>query len=204
MLLSSLRLLINGLPPLLGKPWNQFEMAHIITASKGVTNLEYLERNRAFFKKEGFKCEELDLDGKSESELRDILSKKELLYVEGGNTYYLMKAIRESGFEKVIKELLPKSLIYVGGSAGSYVCCPTIEMATWKHQDRNRFGVSDFTAMSLVPFLLSVHYKSEYRDLLKEKIIHAKYPVKILTDDQALLVKDGEVELVGNKNEVVL
>lgn len=181
-------------------------MVHVITASKGATNLEYFERNRAFFKKEGFKSEELDLDGKNEDELREILSKKELVYVEGGNSFYLMKSIRESGFEKVIKELLPKGLIYVGGSAGSYVACPTIEMATWKHQDRNRFGVSDFTAMNLVPFLLSVHYKPEYRDILKEKISQAqvKYPIKILTDEQALLIKDGEVELIGDQNEVVL
>lgn len=204
LLFSSLRLLISGLPPVLGKPWGEFKMVHVITASKGVTNLEYFERNRAFFKREGYQCEELDLDGKSEAELRKILSGKELVYVEGGNSYYLLKSIRESGFDKVIKELLPKGLIYVGGSAGAYVCCPTIEMATWKHQDRNRFGVTDFTAMNLVPFLLSVHYKPEYRDLLKEKISHVKYPVKILTDEQALLIKDGEVELVGNQERVVL
>lgn len=204
LLFSSLRLLINGLPPVLGKPWREFKMVHVITASKGVTNLEYLERNRAFFKKEGYQCEELDLDGKGEDELRKILSKKELVYVEGGNSYYLLKSIRESGFDKVVKELLPKGLIYVGGSAGSYVACPNIEMATWKHQDRDRFGVTDFTAMNLVPFLLSVHYKPEYRDIVKEKISQVKYPIKILTDEQALLVKGGEVELVGNQEEVVL
>src|SRR3989338_2634333 len=204
LLLSSLRLLINGLPPVLGKPWKEFNMAHVITASKGVTGLEYLERNRAFIKKEGYRSEELDLDGKSENELRDILSKKELVYVEGGNSYYLLKSIRESGFDKVVKELLPKGLIYMGGSAGSYVCCPTIEMAAWKHQDRNRFGVSDFTAMNLVPFLLSVHYKPEYNEILKEKISQVKYPVKILTDEQVLMVTDGEVELIGDQNEVVL
>ena len=87
----------------------------------------------------------------------------------------------------------------MGRSAGAYVACPTIEMATWKHQDRDRFGVSDFTAMNLIPFLLSVHYKPEYREILKEKISEVKYPVKILTAEQALLIKDGEVELVGNK-----
>lgn len=181
-------------------------MVHVITASIGVTNLEYFERNREFFKKEGYQVEELDLDGKSEDELRNILSKKELVYVEGGNTYYLMKAIRASGFEKVIKELLPKGLIYMGGSAGSYVCCPTIEMAGLRHQDAkyNKFGVTDLTGMNLVPFILAVHYSSQYKEFIKEKIAQSKYPWKILTDEQALLVRDGEVELVGNQEEVVL
>lgn len=190
---------------MLGKPWREFKMAHVITASKGVTNLEYFERNRAFFKKEGYQSEELDLDGKSEDELREILSKKELVYVEGGNSYYLLKSIRESGFDKVIKELLPKGLIYMGGSAGAYVACPTIEMAGFRHQDKyDHYGVTDLTGMNLIPFLLSVHYKPEYRDILEEKISQAKYPLKILTDEQAILIKDGEVELVGNKEEVVL
>src|SRR3989338_3336774 len=165
LLLSSLRLLINGLPPVLGKPWKEFNMAHVITASKGVTGLEYLERNRAFIKKEGYRSEELDLDGKNEDELHKILSKKELVYVEGGNSYYLLKSIRESGFEKVIKELLPKGLIYMGASAGSYVACPTIETSVWK-SEHNRYGLTDFTAMNLVPFLLFVHYKSEDNELL--------------------------------------
>ncbi len=205
LLFSSLRLLINGLPPVLGKPWKEFNMLHVITASKGARDLTYLERNREFIKKEGYRCEELDLDGKSEDELHEILSKKELVYVEGGNSYYLLKSIRESGFDKVIKELLPKGLIYMGGSAGAYVCCPTIEMAGFRHQDKyNHYGVTDLTAMNLVPFLLSVHYKPEYRDILKEKISEAKYPIKILTDGQALLVRDGEVELVGNQKEIIL
>ena len=52
-------------------------------------DLAYLERNRVFFKANGYDIEELDLDGKNEKELRKILQDKELVYVEGGNTFYL-------------------------------------------------------------------------------------------------------------------
>lgn len=194
----------GGLPEVLDKPFKDFAMVHITTASKGVSNHAYLERNRAFFKTSGYNVEELDLDGKSGGELRAILSSKELVYMEGGNTFYLMKAIRQSGFEKVIKELLPKGLIYMGGSAGAYVACPTIEMAGLRHQDKyDHFGVTDLTGMNLVSFLLSVHYSPEYSEILAEKISHTKYPVKILTDEQAILVKDGVAELIGGP-EIVL
>ena len=205
LLFSSLRLLIGGLPPVLGRPFNQFKMVHVITASKGVTNLAYFERNRAFFKAEGYQSEELDLDGKNENELRKVLQGKELVYVEGGNTFYLLKSIRESGFDKVIKELLPKGLIYMGASAGSYVACPTIEMAGIKNQDMyDHHGVTDLTAMNLAPFLLFVHYKPEHRQLLKEKISHTTFPVKILTDEQAFLITDGKVELIGTEEEIIV
>lgn len=203
LLLSSLRFLISGqLPPVLGKPLNQFRVSHVITASKGVNDLAYLERNRGYLHENRFDVEELDLDGKKESELLDILSRKELVYVEGGNTFYLLKSIRESGFENVIRKLLPKGLVYMGGSAGSYVACPTIETSTWKNK-HGRCGVTDFTAMNLVPFLLFVHYGPEHKALLQEKIPLASHPVKILTDEQALLVSDDFVKLIGGP-EVIL
>lgn len=205
LLFSSLRLLISGLPPLLGKPFNQFKAVHVITASKGVTDHAYLERNRKFFRDNNWDIEELDLDGNHEDELHEILKDKELVYVEGGNSFYLLKSIRESGFETVVKEYLPRGLVYMGASAGSYVACPTIEMAAWNHQDKyDHYGITDLTAMNLVPFLLTVHYKTEYRELLEEEISEASYPVKILTDEQALLVQDDNVELIGSGPEIVL
>lgn len=180
-------------------------MVHVITASKGVSDRDYFERNRNFFKEQNYHYTEVDLDETKGKVLRNILKKAELVYVEGGNTFYLLKAIRESDFENIIKELLPQGLIYMGASAGSYVACPTIEMAGLRHQNKyDHYGVTNFSAMNLVPFLLSVHYKPEYRELLKEKISRATFLVKILTDEQALLIKDGKVELVGSGEEIVL
>lgn len=196
---------MNNPPLVLGRPFNQFKMVHVITASKGVKDKAYFERNRRFFKEQKYQCTEVDLDETKEGDLRKVLEKAELVYVEGGNTFYLLKAIRESGFEKIIKELLPKGLIYMGASAGAYVACPTIEMAAWEHQDKyDHYGVTDLTAMNLVPFLVTVHYTPEYRELLKEKISAARYPVRILSDDQAFLVRDEKVELMGNREEIRL
>ena len=110
--------------------------------------------------------------------------------------------MRESGFDNVVKDLIGRGVIYIGVSAGSYIACPTIEMANWKHADKNTVRLSDLTGLHLVPFLLSVHYKPEYNDILRKEIVAAKYPVKILTDDQAILIKDGETGLVGKGEEV--
>ena len=199
LLLSSFRLFINKpsfFQDTFGKPMKDFKMAYVINATKGVTGTGYFERNKKFFAEQGVKYTKVDLDGFKEPELRELLSNFDLVYVEGGNSFYLLKSIRESGFDKVVKGLLPKGLIYMGASAGSYVACPSIEMATWKHQDKyDHCGVTDLTGMGLVPFLVTVHYKPEYEELIKEKIAHANYPVKILTDEQALLVQDGQVRL---------
>jgi dipeptidase E len=202
LLLSSGRFLNNELSDYIGKSLKDLRIAHITTASKGrvVDSLAHLDRVREVFKKNNCYFEDLDLDGKNEEEIRKILNNFNGVFVNGGSTFYLLKSIRESGFDKVIKELLPKGFIYIGASAGSYVACPTIEMATWKHQDKyDHYGLTDLTGMNLVPFLVSVHYVPEFKDLLKEKISNSKYSTRVLNDEQAILVKDNEVKLLGGE-----
>ncbi|MEK7508212.1 MAG: Type 1 glutamine amidotransferase-like domain-containing protein [Patescibacteria group bacterium] len=204
LLLSSGRFLINN-TKVFEKPFKDMKMAYVITASKGVENLDYIERERKFFKDQNFNYQEVDLDGKSSDELRDLLKNFEIVYVTGGNTFYLLKSIRQSGFDKIIRELISQGLVYMGASAGSYVMCPSIEMATWEHQNKyNHCGVDDLTGLNSVPFLITAHFKPEYKELIQEKIKNTKYPVKILTDEQAILIQDDKVELIGSGSEIIL
>ena len=189
---------------ILPKPADQIKVAHVITASKSEKNLSYLEKENQIMRELGFNVENVDIEGKNEKELRVLLDGKDIVYVQGGNTFYLLKHVRASGFDKVVKELIGKGTVYVGVSAGSYIACPTIEMASWKNPDKNTVGLTDLTGLGLVPFLLSVHYKSEYDSILKQEISATNYPVKILTDEQAILVKDNEIKLVGRGEEIKL
>jgi len=206
LLLSSGKFLNNDLTEYLGKPLSDFRIAHVINASKGkgVNDLSHLDRVRAIFKQNNCYFEDLDLDGKKEDDLRKIFSNFDAVFVNGGNTFYLLKSVRESGFDKVIKELLPKGFVYIGASAGSCLACPTIETSLWRHQEKyDHYGLTDLTGLNLVPFLISVHYMPDYHDILKEKIFKAGYPTKILTDNQAILVKDGEIRLLGGEETVL-
>lgn len=203
LLLSSSQFLIeNKLSEIFNKSFENIKLAHIFTAAKGkgCVKMEYLEKTKNILKAKGCIVEDLDIDGKNEDELRNILKNFDGVFVNGGSTFYLLKSIRESGFDKVLKELLPEGFIYIGASAGSYVCCPTIEMSLWKHQDKyDHYGMTDLTGMNLVPFLMSVHYVPENKELIKNKISEANYPVRILTDQQAILVKDDEITFLGGK-----
>ncbi len=185
---------------------SKIKLAYITTAGNGSNDKTYLEVHKELLKKEGYSFEELDIDGKNEHELRELLKDKNAIYVEGGNTFYLLKAVRESGFDKVIKELIEKGVVYIGSSAGSYITCPTIEMATWKKpgEEKERFGVIDLTAMNLVPFLIKAHYNLKQDELLKEKISQTQYQTKVLKDGQAILVDGDDYTLVGEGEEIKL
>ena len=93
-----------------------------------------------------------------------------MIYVCGGNTFYLLYKIQESGFDKIIKQFVESGKLYFGVSAGSYVVCPTIEMAYWKHPDRNDVGLEDLTGLSIVPFLITVHFEPKYTQDIKKSI----------------------------------
>lgn len=183
---------------------SRIKLAYITTAVKGAKNPDYFKQFLNLLKHEGYNFEEIDIEGKKAEKLEKILEKKDAIFIEGGNTFYLLKAVRESGFEKVVKKLIERGVAYVGVSAGSYIACPTIEMSTWKKpgEEKNNFGVTDFTAMNLVPFLVKAHYAPEKKEFLQEKIAKTQYPVKILTDEQAILVKGDMVKLVGEGMEI--
>ena len=55
----------------------------------------------------------------------------DVIYVCGGNTYYILKRFRETGLDKIVIELVNQVKIYIGVSAGSVMAGPNIEIAGW-------------------------------------------------------------------------
>lgn len=143
------------------------------------------------------KIEELDLKDKTQKELEKILSNKDIIFVNGGNPFYLLYWVKKSGFHKIIKRLLNKDKLYIGISAGSYICCPTIEMATWKHQDRNKIGIKDLKALNFIPFLITAHFNEKHYQIINKAAQTIHYAIVVLTDAQAVLVENDKVKVVG-------
>jgi len=193
----------NNIDQYLSKKITDCKIAHVITASKKVDDTKYIDDHQQKMNELGFSYTKMDIMGKNEKELEKMFDGYDIIMVDGGNTFYLLKAVRESSFEKIIKNLIKKGVVYVGSSAGSLIACPSIIMSTWS-QKFDRCGITDYRAMSLIPFLIKVHYKPNMREMLKEKVKDLKYPIKILTDQQAFLIQDDEIQLLGDGDEIIL
>ncbi|PIR87477.1 MAG: hypothetical protein COU11_00465 [Candidatus Harrisonbacteria bacterium CG10_big_fil_rev_8_21_14_0_10_49_15] len=191
--------------PLLDMEPADFRIGYVLTASKSVDDLSYLERHKEAMAAAGYtNVEPIDIEGKTADELREIFADKNVIHVEGGNTFYLLKAIRESGFEEVVREALDRGVVYAGTSAGAYVACPTIEMARFGLHKHDEHGVTDLTGMGLVPFLVKAHYKDEQAEMMREMIKNSSYPVRLLRDGQGIFVNGDEVQFVGVGDEPIL
>lgn len=177
------------------------KVAWIITASKTDENSSFLNYDLDAFLKEGITPTIYDIKGRDIERIKEDLKDMDIIFMEGGNTFYLLQAIRETGFDTFLKEWI-KTKPYAGVSAGSYVACPTIEMATWKHPDRDTHGLSDLTGLGFVDFLVTVHFKNEHLDSIREGMKNSEYELRILKDGQALLIENENVTLLGNQNSL--
>ncbi len=187
---------------ILPNPPQNLKLAYIYTAAN-----PYKEEDRLFEKKDrksikqmNFQLLELDIVKENKDSLR-ILKNQDIIYFQGGNTFYLMKHLRLSGLDKLLPDLLEEGKIYFGTSAGSYVAGMSIETGRWK-KNKPMFGLTDLSGMGLVPFSMFAHYEAKFNQIIQKNIKSLDHPLKVLTDDQALLVRGGKVELVGKGKEI--
>ena len=204
-LASDLSFLLKYGYDLTGIPKGKMKIGHITTAYKVSRNsLDFFKKVDETIKEKGYDMENFDIEGKTKEEIRSFFKDKNVVHIEGGNTFYLLKAIRETGFADILKELLNEGKVYIGTSAGSYVMCPTIEVSNWNPDGKDRFEVTDFTALNYVPFVLKVHYTDEMKGLVSEKVKTLKYPIRILKDGQGMFCEDGNCRFIGDGDEIKL
>ncbi|HEX2172329.1 MAG TPA: dipeptidase PepE, partial [Dehalococcoidia bacterium] len=84
-----------------------------------------------------------------------VLDAVEAVFVGGGNTYALLKRVREAGLLEPIRERARAGLPYLGSSAGSNLAGPTILTTN----DWNVVGLTAFEALGLVPFNINPHFQ---------------------------------------------
>lgn len=187
----------NEFLEMLSKKPKDTAVCFIATASEPEQDKWFVEKDKERLLELGFRITEIDLKQENEKSLRNILEKFDVVYVEGGNTFYLLKYIRESGFDKAMLSFLKKGKIYVGVSAGSIVAGPNIELAGWKNVDKNIIGLKNLTGLNLVPFAIFPHFEKSYLEILEKFTSKIDYPVVALSDAQAVLVKNKVYKIIG-------
>jgi len=187
---------------LLNKSPKDTNICFITTAADPSEDKWYVKKDIEILSELGFNLTEVDLKKENEESLKK-LERFDVIFVEGGNTFYLLKYVRKSGFDKVLRKILDKGIIYFGVSAGSMIAGLNIESAGWKHLDKNIVNLKDLTAMKLVQFVISAHIDDSNIGLIRKCASKASYPVVALTDKQAILVKNEKQRIVGTGEKYV-
>jgi dipeptidase E len=188
---------------ILPKPAENIRLAYIITASKPVEDKSYVDKDRELMKEAGFNVKDFDIEHKNEKQIIEFLEDMDIMYVQGGNAFYLLKCMRQSGFDKAVKKLIKKGVIYIGVDAGSIVAGKTIKTAKWVDPDKNTVNLINLAGLGLVPFNIFVHYTPACDEMIKKEQPKSRHWIRILSDGQALLVQNKTITLLGHGEEVV-
>ena len=85
---------------------------------------------------------------------RQMIRNAQAICVGGGNTFALTKKMQEQGLMQAIRRKISEGTPYVGWSAGSNVCCPTICTTN----DMPIVQPESFKAIGAVKFQINPHY----------------------------------------------
>jgi len=193
----------SKLPELVGKGKNA---VYIMNAADLKPNRqEYALSVKADLEALGFNATELDLrqffDGKQD--IGELLSAQDLVWVAGGNTFVLNRAMQQSGFKQAVQPLVQRDkLVFGGWSAGAIIATPSLHGTEWGD---NPEVVPDgypseiiWEGLGLVPFYIIPHYNSDWRGdkarLMEKYLKEQQLPFEILEDGQVVIVKDDHVE----------
>lgn len=190
---------------LLPKQAPELKVAFIRTAADPYEDQSFVEADRNKLIEMGFSIKDVDLKNKTLIELGDDFRNIDLILMAGGNTFYLLDHIRKSGFDQLLPRLLNSGLIYVGSSAGSIVCCPTIESARKFDDPSEAPNLKNYEGLNLFNQAIIPHaQKEKYAERIKETVkemTQKGLKVTVLTDNEAVLINDDEVKRVTISSE---
>ena len=110
----------------------------------------------------------------------------DVIYMMGGNTFYLMDMIRKNNFDEVIKKAIDNGIIYIGSSAGSIILGNSVKYAL--PFDENNVNLKDFNGLRIIDGIIIPHAnrKEEFISKVKENIGEKLF---LLYDENGIIIE---------------
>ncbi|MEK6874923.1 MAG: Type 1 glutamine amidotransferase-like domain-containing protein [Nanoarchaeota archaeon] len=190
--------LVQAFLELISKPVVTITVLFIPTASQSHVELEYVKESKQELFDLGVRKDHLKVLQLDHTVTLEDVDDVDVIYVCGGNTFYLLDRMRKSRFDTVVKSLVAKDVVYIGVSAGSIVAGPSIEIAGMGiPPDENDVAMNDFTGLGLVDFVVTPHYCKAEKEMVQRYKKVSKYEVVTLTDSQGIVVEGKRRRLVS-------
>ena len=197
-----------------GEAYLKYPIAQIAAHLEGVSEVVFIPYAAVAFSYDEYESkvqerfDEIGVKVRSihhEKNPRKAILEAQAICVGGGNTFALTKKMQEQGLMTAILKRVKENVPYVGWSAGSNVCCPTICTTN----DMPIVEPKSFKAVGAVKFQINPHYldanpeghAGETREQRIEEYVEAnprRYVVG-LREGCMLRYVDGKLELIGSR-----
>lgn len=139
-----------------------------------------------------------DLSDAFTDEMLAGLSSYAAIYLSGGNTFTFTDSARKRGLQLILEQYLANGGVLVGASAGSIMCTPSIELATFG--DENEVGMTDFSGFGFVDFEFHPHFtgnQGECERLAEYQRTHGR-EIYACKDGAGLYITNDDVVVFGS------
>jgi dipeptidase E len=136
----------------------------------------------------------------------EAVKKADIFVVGGGNTWQLLNQIQMQNLLNPIREKVISGTPYIGWSAGSNLCCPTIRTTN----DMPVVEPESFSSLNLIPFQINPHFTDSHpeghagetrEERIKEFIfVNPDLYVVGLREGTMLTLVNNSVRLIGKRN----
>ncbi|KKU46757.1 MAG: Peptidase E [Microgenomates group bacterium GW2011_GWC2_46_7] len=158
-------------------------------------------KHRASLVQAGFDPIDYDISGKSEQDLIRDLAHYEIIYIEGGNVFYLLQQARLNNFGSYLKQRVGEGVIYIASSAGSVIVGPDISSASRPGKEPKEYGLTSTTGFGLVNFVVMPHWGAPEK---KEAYLNYKIPNSYHEDHPHILLSNHQyIEVVGDSFHII-
>ena len=193
-LTSSLYESIELVKKFLDKNTESKKILFIPTATNVDEYKKYIHLTQKAFEDFGYEVENF-----SEKTAKEKLSEAKIVFISGGNTFYLLQELKRKNLTSYLKERIENGLLYIGESAGSVIAAPDIEYASIVDDKTLATELDDYTGLNLVDFYIVPHFEEEpfvessrnTVELYKDKL-----DLKLINNKEAILVENNNFTII--------
>lgn len=158
----------------------------------------HVENDKNAFLRLGMTVDVLELSVASPEEINTKLMTNDYIFVSGGNTFYLLEQLRQTGADALMQAEIAKGKVYIGTSAGSIVMAPDITYVEAMDDKSKAHVLQDFKGLHLIDQYPLVHYQDFPFVEAGEQIYQTykdRLPLVLLSNKQVLLVDNNKIEI---------
>jgi len=163
---------------------------------------KYIHLTQKVFEDFGYEVENFDISVFSEETVKEKISETKIIFVSGGNTFYLLQELKKKNLISYLREKIENGLLYIGESAGSVITAPNIEYADIVDDKALATELNDYTGLNLVDFYVVPHFEEEPFVESSRKVVELykdKLDLKVINNKEVVLVENDEFRIVKEK-----
>lgn len=189
----------------LGQDCNGKSVAFIPTASNVEKVTFYIGADKKALRSLGMTVHELDIAKEPKDVIERTLKECDYIFVDGGNTFYLLQELKNSGADKIIIDQIKAGKPYIGASAGSMVLSPDISYVEGMDSPKPATSLESFKALNVIDFYPLPHVNNFPFKKAAQKIKEQygdKLDLCAIDNSQVILVEGTNRRVAGKDNKL--